>query len=429
MEDGSILLSMLFFLLLLLGAAFFAVAETAYSTLSAPRLHALAEKGGRRAAKALWIADNFDRAITTVLICTNLLHLTAAAVVTVAVTRLWSMKAVVWGTVFTTITVFFAGELLPKTLARKYSGKAAFMVAPTLCFFMRVFRPLERVLTHIGQGISSRSGSEAEPTVTEDELYDLIEDMTDDGRLDENRGELVQSALDFGDITVENVLTARVDLAAVDIAQNAGDIARFVAGQRHSRFPVYEGTVDNIIGILQMRKFSKAYLRTGADTEVRALLDEAYFIPAGTCVADLLPEMSRRRLNMAVVTDAWGGTLGVVTVEDILEELVGEIWDEEDEVVEYFLPLGGGRYEADGGLSVGECFDNLSFDDPEKNEDIEHLSMAEWALERLEHMPRLRESFDYHGLRFTITDLRQHRIRKLTVQPVPAEPAEGGADA
>ena len=162
---------------------------------------------------------------------------------------------------------------------------------------------------------------------------------------------------------------------------------------------------------------------------LRPLLDAPYFVPSTTKVDDLLPEMSRKRRNIAIVTDAWGGTLGLVTVEDILEELVGEIWDEEDEVEEYFQPLGGGRYELDARLDVAEAFEYLGFEDPEDDDELIHKSLSEWTLEHFQLMPSQRDTFTYHGLEFTISDVFQHRIRKLTARLLPTEETAEGGDA
>jgi putative hemolysin len=428
MDDGS-WLSIAIIIALLFCAMYFAVAETAFASVSRTWLRARMDKGDPRAKKALKVTDNFDRAITTILIGTNIVHLTVAAMVTVLVTHMWGMGAVVWGTVATTFVVFFAGEMLPKSIAKKYSERFALSTAGSLCFFMRLFAPISAVLTAIGNAVAKLTKGDQEVTVTENELYDIIEDMTDAGNLDEDQGDLVQSALEFGDVTAENVLTARVDLAAVDAAWPAEKIIEFVKEQHHSRLPVYDGSIDNIIGVLQIRKYIKAWIRQGTSLDFRDLLDKPYFVQGSTKISDLLPEMSRKRLNIAVVTDAWGGTLGIVTVEDILEELVGEIWDEEDEVVEYFVPLGGGRFELDAGLDVGEAFEYLNFEDPEDNEDIIHLTLAEWTLEQFDFMPRQKDSFTYHGLEFTVSDVRQHRIRKLTARLLPQESPEGGDKA
>ncbi len=425
MDDGS-WLSILFLIALLGMAMYFAFAETAFASVSKNRIRVRQEKGDARAKKAMWVLDNFDRAITTILIGTNIAHLTAAAVMTVLVTHHFGMGAVAWGTLVTTLILFLFGEMLPKTIAKKYSERFCLGTAGSLCFFMHFFAPLAALLTAIGQGLAKLSKGEGEVSVTEDELYDLIEDMTDAGSLDEDQGDLVQSALEFGDITVEHVLTARVDMAAIDVAWPAEKVIQFIRSQRHTRLPVYEGQVDDIIGILQIRKYIRAWLSQGDGVDIRSLLDVAYFVPSTTKVDDLLPELSRNRSNMAVVTDPWGGTLGVVTVEDILEELVGEIWDEEDEVEELFQPIGGGRYEADGRLDVDELFDRMDWEDPDHDEALIHKPLAEWTLEHFELMPQQRDRFTYHDLEFTVSDVRQHRIRKLTVCRLPQAAEEGG---
>ena len=429
MDEGS-WLSIAALILLLIGAIYFAAAETAFASVSRTRLRVREDRGDSRARRALWILDNFDRAITTILIGTNIVHLTAAAIVTVRVTGRWGTGAAIWGTIVTTLVLFYCGEMLPKSVAKRYSERLSLDTAGSLCFFMRLFAPLAKLLAAIGGAAARLTKGDGEVSVTEDELYDIIEDMTDAGALDEDQGDLVQSALEFGDITVEHVLTARVDMAAADISWPLDRITDFIREQRHSRIPVYDGTIDNVVGVLQIRKFIKAWLAEGGAVDLRALLDAPYFAPATTKVDDLLPEMSKNRLNMAIVTDAWGGTLGLVTVEDILEELVGEIWDEEDEVVDYFQPLGGGRYELDAGLDVTEAFELMGFQDPEEDDELLHKSLSEWTLEHFDLMPAQRDKFTYHGLEFTISDVRQHRIRKLTARLLPpSETPEGGVDA
>ena len=428
MDEGS-WLSIAALVILLAFAIFFALAETSFASVSRARIRARQERGDHRAKKALFVLDNFDRAITTILIGTNIVHLSAAAIVTVMVTNLWGTGAVVWGTVGTTLVLFYVGEMLPKTIAKRYSERISLGSAGSLCFFMAFFAPLAAILTAIGRGAAQLTKGDTEVSVTEDELYDIIEDMTDAGTLDEEQGDLVQSALEFGDVTVENVLTARVDMAAVNAAWSPRQIMDFIRAQRHSRLPVYEGQIDNIVGILPIRRFIKAWLAQGDRLELKSLLDTPYFVPASVNVDDLLPEMSRKRLNMAIVTDAWGGTLGVITVEDILEELVGEIWDEEDVVEEYFRPLGGGRYELDARLNVTEAFEHLDFEDPEDDEELLHKSLAEWTLEQFELMPSQRDRFTYHGLEFTVSDVFRHRIRKLTARILPEEFSIEGGEA
>ena len=411
---------------LLFCAMFFAVTETAFASASRPKIKVAAERGEAGAKRALYVMDNFDMAISTLLICTNIVHIATASLVTVAVTRIWGLSAVSLSTIVTTIVVFFAGEMLPKSIAKKYSERFAKSCSGVLVFFMKLFAPLSKLLTKIGQAAARLTPGDGETSMTEDEIYDIIEDMTEEGSLDEEQGDLISSALQFGEVTVESVLTPRVDLAAVDIASSHEEILAYIKDQPHSRLPVYEGSIDNIIGILQIRRFIKAYLRQGNDLDIRPLLDEAFFIHQSMNIDELLlPVMSKRKLNMAVVTDNYGGTLGIVTVEDILEELVGEIWDEEDVVEEPVVELPDGSYQVDADQSVSDVFELFGFEDPEENEELINTLMGEWAYEQFAAIPKTGESFEYHGLRVTVTEMEHNRILKLNVSLAP-QAKEGG---
>ena len=424
MDDGS-RLPWIIAVLLLFCAAFFAVAETAYASCPRSRVKAAAERGDARAKTALLILDDFDKAISTLLICTNIVHIATASIVTVAVTKLWGLSAVSISTIVTTIVVFFAGEMLPKSIAKKYSEPLALATGPVLRFLMKVFTPLSALLTWIGQSAAKLTPDETPVSFTEDELYDIIEDMTEEGSLDEQQGELISSALQFGEVTVESVLTPRVDLVAVDISSRLEDILAVIKTTNHSRLPVYEGSIDNIIGVLQIRKFIKAYLRLGNNLDLRPLMDEVFFIHQSTNIDELLPVMSKRKLNMAVVTDNYGGTLGIVTVEDILEELVGEIWDEDDVVEESFVELGNGVYMVDADESVTDVFEQLGFEDPEADEELVNTLMGEWAYEQFSAIPKVGDSFRYHQVQVTVAAMTHNRILKLKVALLP-ETEEGG---
>lgn len=292
---------------------------------------------------------------------------------------------------------------------------------------MKVFAPLSALLTWIGQSAAKLTPDENPVSVTEDELYDIIEDMTEEGSLNEEQGELISSALQFGEVTVESVLTPRVDLVAVDISSSLEDILTVIKGTNHSRLPVYQGSIDNIIGVLQIRKFIKAYLRLGKNLDIKPLMDEVFFIHQSTNIDELLPVMSKRKLNMAVVTDNYGGTLGIVTVEDILEELVGEIWDEDDVVEESYVDLGDGVYLVDADESVSDVFEKLGFEDPEENEELVNTLMGEWAYEQFPSIPKVGDSFNYHEVQVTVASMVHNRIMKLKVALLPAK-EEGGED-
>ena len=232
--DGDSWLSWIPIVFFLCMAAYFAVAETAATSVSRIRLKTRLDQGDQKAKKALYVQDNFDRAISAILIGTNIVHISTATLTTVLVTRTWGASWVALGTVVCTIAVFFAGEMLPKSIAKRYSERCALATAPSLCFFMRIFAPLAKVLSHIGEFFSNLAKGEPEITVTEDELYDIIETMTDEGELPEERAELVHSALEFADVTVERVFTPRVDVAALDVNTPPEKILSFIREQRHS---------------------------------------------------------------------------------------------------------------------------------------------------------------------------------------------------
>ena len=424
MDDGS-RLPWIIAALLLVCAAFFAVTETSMASASRSRIKASAERGDFRAKKTLYVLDNFDLAISTLLICTNIVHIAAASIVTLAVTKKWGVSAVSISTIITTIVVFFAGEMLPKSVAKKYSDTLALSCAPVLCFFMKLFAPLSKLLTWIGQAAAKLTPGDSQISVTEDELYDIIEDMTEEGSLDEDQGDLISSALQFGEVTVESVLTPRVDIVAININSSHAELLSLIKSTNHSRLPVYEGSIDNIIGVLQIRKYIKAYLRLGENLDIKPMLDEVLFIHQSTNIDELLPILSRRKLNIAVVTDNYGGTLGIVTVEDILEELVGEIWDEDDVIEEPMVEIGDGVYEVGADETVSDVFDQLGYEDPENDEELVNTLMGEWAYEKFDTIPKPGDSFRYHQVLVTVKDMNHNRIMKLTVALLPAE-EEGG---
>lgn len=427
MDDGS-RLPWVIAVILLFCAAYFAVAETAFASASRVKIKTAADRGDVRAKRALYVMDNFDRAISTLLICTNIVHISTASIVTVAVTKMWGLSAVSISTIVTTIIVFFAGEMLPKSVAKKYSERFAKACAAPLCFFMKLFAPLSALLTLIGQAAAKLTKGDPQISVTEDELYDIIEDMTEEGSLDEEQGDLISSALQFGEVTVESVLTPRVDLVAIDISEPQDQILALIKAQNHSRLPVYEGSIDNIIGVLQIRRYIKAYLRLGENLDLRPLLDEVFFVHQSTNIDELLPIMSKRRLNMAVVTDNFGGTLGIVTVEDILEELVGEIWDEDDVVHENLVDLGDGVCLAEADESVSDVLEHMGYEDPEEDEELVNTLMGEWAYEQFTAIPKVGDSFRYHDIEVTVAAMEHNRIRKLKVARLSRDEEGGGEE-
>lgn len=426
--DSNSILSAIIILALLFFAAYFGVCETAFAAVNRIKLKTAADRGDRAAKRAVYVCEHFDRAITSILIGNNIVQLSAASYITVLVTRRWGVDAVTLSTFLTTLLVFFVGEMLPKSIGKKYSERFSMGTAGSLCFFMRIFSPISFLLTAIGNAVAALTKGDSEVTVTEDELYDIIETMTDEGELDDAQGELVNNALSFGDVTVESILTARVDVVAAAVDMPTAQLLELVKNLRHSRIPVYEGSIDNIIGVLQIRKFIRACLDHDNNVDLRSLLDEPYFIHQSTNIDELLPIMSSKKLNMAIVSDNYGGTLGIVTVEDILEELVGDIWDEEDIVVQSAVENPDGTYSFAADMDIEDCFEFMDYEDPDKF-DFEHKLLGEWTYEQFDRMPEEGDSFEYNGLRFTVQEIEHRRILKLRAEKLPEETAAGGEEA
>lgn len=428
--DPDSRLSIIAVIFFFIASAYFALTETAVASVSRMKIRVRADKGDVRAERTLYVLDHFDDAITTLLICTNIAHIAAASLVTVLVTRRWGLSAVTLSTFIVTLAMFFLGEMLPKSIGKKSSEKSSLACSGLLCVLMRILWPFTRVLTWIGNMTLNMVKSEDEYSVTEDELYDIIEDMTEDGSIDEEQSELISSAIQFADVTVSSILTPRVDVAAINIDESPEEILKFIQSQNHSRILVYEKTIDNIIGVLPIRKFLKLYVSTRKIPDVHPLMDEVYYAHQSMQIDELLGEMSRQKLSMAVITDSFGGTLGIVTVEDIVEEIVGEIWDEDDEIREPIVKIADSTYLVNGDVTVLDTFDYIGVEEPDpENEDrFTNLLMADWFYEQFTRIPVRGDSFDYRNLRITVSEIAHNRIYRLYVELLPDAEGEEAED-
>ena len=416
-DDGR--LSILIVILLFMASAWFALAETALSSVSRNKMKVTAERGDSRAKTVLYVLDHFDDAITTLLICTNIAHIGAASVATVLVTRKWGLRAVTLSTFLITLAMFFVGELLPKSIGKKASSKVSLSCAGPLRILMKIFLPFARFLTWFGNITANAFKDTGEYSVTEDELYDIIEDMAEEGTIDEEQGDLISSALQFADVTAASIFTPRVDVAAVDVDEDPKDILDYVKEQTHSRILVYEKTIDNVIGTLQIRKYLKQYIMTRQIPPIRDMMDEAVFFHQSTPVDEILKEMTSKKLNLAVISDSFGGTLGIVTVEDILEEIVGEIWDEDDEIRDPIARISRNVYIVYGDETVLDTFEFIGFEDPEEEQNEErftNLRMAAWVYEQFTQIPEKGDSFTYYNLKITVNEIVHNRIVSVRVE-------------
>ena len=422
--------------LLFLASAIFALMETAFASVSRTRMKVLEDRHDSRARRVLYILDHFDQAVTTLLIMINVAHLAAASIVTLLVTRTWSGSsvmgtAVTISTFATTIAMFFLGELLPKSIGKKTSEQASLSLSGFMIFLMKILRPAAGVLALFGQAVSRRVKNNEGASVTENELYDIIEDMTEEGSIDEAQSELISSALQFGDVTVSSILTPRVDLAAVEVNDSPENILNYVREQNHSRIVVYEKTIDNVIGVLHIRKYLKEYIQSGRIPDIRPMLDQVYYAHSAIEIDELLTEMSKHKMNMAVITDSYGGTLGVVTVEDIVEEIVGEIWDEDDEIREPLIKIAEDTYIVSGDETVLDAFNFMEFEDPDERENEDrftNLLVSDWVFEHFTEIPTRGQQFEYYNLTVKVSDIRHNRIYKVQME-VRHEPEQDGSGA
>lgn len=400
-------------ILLICASAFFSATETAFSSLNKIRLRNYA--GDKRAALTLKIANDFDTAISTILIGNNVVNIASASIGTILFTRWLGDSGVGISTIVMTVVVLIFGEVLPKSVAKENPEKFALAVAGIINVLMTVFYPLTWVLKKIKLIFTSKSASKDNPTVTEEELKFILEEIEGEGVLEQHETELVQSALDFNDITVSEILTPRVDIVAVDITESAEVIKNIIFNEGYSRIPVYDKTIDNIIGVLNEKDFIKAYLHN-KNVNLRSLIQKTIYVPPKKLIGELLKEIQHQKMHLAVVTDQYGGTLGIISLEDIIEELVGEIWDECDDVVTPIIELSEGEYQVSADLNVYDLFDHLEVEGLEYDGQSETISA--WALDSFKKIPEKGDSFIYQSLKLTVLDIVDQRITNMLVNVV-----------
>ena len=409
--------------LLFVASAYCALTETAVSSVSRTKIKVRADKGNGSAKKVLYVLDNFEDAITTLLICTNIAHIAAASVVTAAVTRRWGLSAVTASTFIMTLAMFLIGEMLPKSIGKKLSEKSSLACAGLLVVLMKVLRPITAILSGIGKLTLRIAGSREEVSVTEDEIYDIIEDMTEEGSIDEEQSELISSALSFGDITVTSIMTPRVDVEGIDINMSREDILNEILKQNHSRLIVYDKTIDKVVGVLQIRRFLKSYISRHIIPDIRRMTDKVFFAHQSMPIDELFDNMTENRFNIAVVLDGFGGTLGIVTIEDILEEIVGEIWDEDDEIREPIVKLSDDTVLASCDETVESVFDELDYEEEDESaeERFTNLLLCDFIYEQVGSIPKKGDSFDYKGLKIRVEEVDQNRVLTAKIVKLPKE--------
>ena len=399
-------------------SAFFSASETAYTTVNKIRLQNYVDAGSKKAKTALFIAENYDRTLTTILIGNNIVNIGASSIATLLFVKLFGPSGAAISTAVMTILILIFGEVLPKSFAKESSEKFALAFSRPLRILMTLFWPvvflfiqLKKVAKHI-----SPIKEEETPTVTEQELKFIVESIEDEGVLEKQESELVQHALEFDEKTVQEVLTPRVDMTTLDIEDDLQTNIGLVLTERFSRIPVCRGTSDRIIGILHTKDLLEALVR-GDAIDLASMVQPAFFVYKTKKLSSLLADFKRNKTHVAIVTDDYGGTVGMVTMEDLLEELVGDIWDEDEEIIRDFVRIDSQHFLISGDLTIRELFDHLDL--PFSNLESNHTSCGGWALEALGHIPQAGEAFQFKNITLTIQEMDDQRVKKLSVYLAP----------
>lgn len=410
--DGNTAITFLVLLILVFCSAFFSSAETAYTCLNRVRLKNMANSGNKRAEKVLALAEDYDRLISSILIGNNIVNILSTSLATALFVRLLGSSGVTVSTVVMTIAILLLGEVAPKSIARVMNEKLAFAFFPVLSLIVRVFTPLNFVMGCWQNLIGRLVKEDEEPSVTEEEIMTMVEEAQSDGEIDEHESELIRSAIEFTDLCVEDILTPRVDIVAVDIGDTEDKIAARFAESGFSRLPVYEESVDDIIGILH----EKDFYRNRGHRSVREMMTTPTCVMPNTRLSVLLKLLQQTKGHMAVVMDEYGGVIGIVTLEDILEELVGEIWDEHDEIVEEFQRLPDGRYRVECSANLDDLLEIFSI-----KKEYESVTVSGWVLEEMGTFPQEGDTFDCEQLHVTVEKVDKRRVVQILIEVHPAE--------
>ena len=409
-------------LVILVGfSAFFSASETAFSSLNQIRLKSRAENGDSSAARVLAMAEQYDKLLSTILIGNNIVNIAAASIGTILFTRmLGAERGATVSTIVLTIIVLIFGEVTPKSLAKEMPEKVATAVSPFLVLLLALMTPLTWLFTQWKKLLGRFVHSGEADTITEGELMTMVSEAENDGELTDRESELIRSAIEFDDVEVEEILTPRVDVVAVEDDIPLEELAQTFAESGYSRLPVYHGTIDNIIGVVHEKDFYIARLKKA--TKIDDLVVPTLYTTGSTQISQLLRTLREQHYHLAVVVDEYGGTEGIITLEDILEELVGEIWDEHDEVTEDFRKQSDGSWLVSGSASVDDLYEELDL--PEE-EDIDSNTVNGLVQEKTCHLPKVGDRFtlgEYDGV---VTRTAKRRVTEVRLTPAaPAEDAE-----
>ena len=402
----------------LIGSAYFSATETAFSTLNRIRVKNLAEKGSKRAKLTLKLAEDFDSLLSAILIGNNIVNILCSSVATLLFVQIFAGKldaneATTVSTVVLTVVVLLVGEITPKSLAKRFPEKFAMFSSPIIRAVKIVLTPLSIVFKG-WQALLSKmlKKNEDDKGMTEEELISIVEEAAEEGDFDEEESSLIKSAIEFGDLEVGDIYTPRIDITAINAKSTVAQMREVFKVSGFSRIPVYDDDIDNIIGILYYKDFYAACFDR-EEIDVRDIIKPVIYVAKTQKVNDLMKELQEKQLHLAVVTDEFGSTAGLITLEDILEEIVGDIWDEHDEIIEEFKEIGEREYIASGKAIISKVFDELEIDD-----EPEALTVNGWAMQVLGRIPQENDEFEASGLAVKVLKMNGRRIENVHITDV-----------
>ena len=396
-------------------SAYFSATETAFSTFNKIRVKNLAEKGNKRASRALQLSENYDTLISTILIGNNIVNILAASLSTLYFTELLKggsaeQFATSISTAVMTLLVLTFGEISPKTLAKQSPEKFVLFATPIISILVVLFSPLSFIFKQLQNLLSKIFKADEDQGMTEEELISIIEEAAEEGDLDEEESTLIKSAIEFNELEVGDIFTPRIDITAVRSDISKEDMAKVFTESGYSRIPIYDDDLDNIHGIVYYKDFFSDAHTTGIP--ITEIVKPVMYVTKTQKINDVLKELQEKQMHMAIVTDEYGSTAGIVTLEDILEEIVGEIWDEHDEIIEEIKEVAEGEYIVSGMANLDKLFEEL---DIELDEDLDAMTVNGWAMRILDRIPEEGDSFEELGLTVRVLKMDGRRIEDLHI--------------
>ena len=409
--DPDSLFSLLMIVLMILVGIYFSAAETAFSALNRIRIKNMADDGNKRAALVLRLHDDFDKLLSTLLVLNNVVTIIAAAISTLLFVRYFGEIGPTLSTIILTFIVVFLGDITPKSLAKEAPERFALFCAPFLYICMIALTPINHMFIKWKAFLGRIFKTEFDDRMTEEELYSIVEEAHDDGVINEDDRQLIENAIEFNELKAIDVLTPRIDLAGISENATADEIAQMFIETEYSRLPVYKESIDHIVGVVHMRDFFN-YIIKKEKKPLPKIFAPPLFVAPSTKVSDLFKELQKQKSHIAIVTDEYGGTAGIVTMEDILEELVGDIWDESDEAIVEFDKIDENCYKIMCSAYVKDLF--AFFNLPE-DEEAESISVSGWIMDKLEKIPETGDTFTFENLTVTVHKTENRRVLECIV--------------